>query len=93
VELVYPVHGIPTCWAQVHELLGGRRNIHLVEPLSYVPFVDLLRRRDLLITARAASRKKRLRSESRPGLREKTERPEAVEAGTVNWRHRTRIVS
>ena len=50
VQLVYPVHRNPNVFAPANELLGGRPNIHLVEPLSYVPFIDLLRRAYFLIT-------------------------------------------
>ena len=84
VELVYPVHRNPNVLGPAHELLGGRPNVHLLEPLSYVPFVDLLRRAYLLITDSGGIQ------EEAPSLgkavlvlREKTERPEAVEAGTV----------
>jgi len=84
VELVCPVHRNPNVLGPAHELLGGRPNVHLLEPLSYVPFVDLLRRAYLLITDSGGIQ------EEAPSLgkavlvlREKTERPEAVEAGTV----------
>jgi UDP-N-acetylglucosamine 2-epimerase (non-hydrolysing) len=59
-------------------------NVHLIEPLEYVPFVDLMRRACLLLTDSGGIQ------EEGPSLgkpvvvmREKTERPEAVEAGTV----------
>jgi len=84
VELVCPVHRNPNVLGPAHELLGGRPNVHLLEPLSYVPFVDLLRRAYLLITDSGGIQ------EEAPSLgkavlvlREKTERPEAVEACTV----------
>jgi UDP-N-acetylglucosamine 2-epimerase (non-hydrolysing) len=84
VELAYPVHRNPNVLGPAHELLGGRPNIHLIEPLSYVPFVDLLRRAYLLITDSGGIQEE-APSLGKPVLvlREKTERPEAVEAGTV----------
>jgi UDP-N-acetylglucosamine 2-epimerase (non-hydrolysing) len=65
-------------------LLGAHPNIHLVEPLAYVPFVDLMRRAYLLITDSGGIQEE-APSLGKPVLvlREKTERPEAVEAGTV----------
>ena len=84
VELVYPVHRNPNVLGPAHELLGGHPNIHLVEPLAYVPFVDLMRRAYLLITDSGGIQEE-APSLGKPVLvlREKTERPEAVEAGTV----------
>jgi UDP-N-acetylglucosamine 2-epimerase (non-hydrolysing) len=84
VQLVYPVHRNPHVLGPAHELLGGHPNIHLVEPLPYVPFVDLLRRAYFLITDSGGIQEE-APSLGKPVLvmREKTERPEAVEAGTV----------
>jgi UDP-N-acetylglucosamine 2-epimerase (non-hydrolysing) len=84
VELVYPVHRNPHVLEPAHELLGGRANIHLIEPVAYVPFVDLLRRAYFLITDSGGIQEE-APSLGKPVLvmREKTERPEAVEAGTV----------
>jgi UDP-N-acetylglucosamine 2-epimerase (non-hydrolysing) len=84
VQLVYPVHRNPNVLGPAHEMLGGRANIHLVEPLAYVPFVDLLRRAHFLITDSGGIQEE-APSLGKPVLvmREKTERPEAVEAGTV----------
>jgi UDP-N-acetylglucosamine 2-epimerase (non-hydrolysing) len=84
VQFVYPVHRNPNVLAPAHELLGGRSNIHLVEPLPYVPFVDLLRRAYFIITDSGGIQEE-APSLGKPVLvtREKTERPEAVEAGTV----------
>jgi UDP-N-acetylglucosamine 2-epimerase (non-hydrolysing) len=84
IEIVYPVHRNPRVLGPAHELLGGRANIHLVEPLSYVPFVDLMRRAAFLITDSGGIQEE-APSLGKPVLvlREKTERPEAVEAGTV----------
>jgi UDP-N-acetylglucosamine 2-epimerase (non-hydrolysing) len=84
VQLVYPVHRNPNVLGPAHEILAGRANIHLVEPLAYVPFVDLLRRAYFLITDSGGIQEE-APSLGKPVLvmREKTERPEAVDAGTV----------
>jgi len=84
VEIVYPVHRNPNVMGPVQRYLDGLPNVHLIEPLEYVPFVDLMRRAYLLLTDSGGIQ------EEGPSLgkpvivmREKTERPEAVEAGTV----------
>jgi UDP-N-acetylglucosamine 2-epimerase (non-hydrolysing) len=84
VEIVYPVHRNPNVVGPVQQYLDGLPNVHLIEPLEYVPFVDLMRRAYLLLTDSGGIQ------EEGPSLgkpvivmREKTERPEAVEAGTV----------
>jgi UDP-N-acetylglucosamine 2-epimerase (non-hydrolysing) len=84
VEIVYPVHRNPNVLGPVHEMLGGRPNIHLIEPVPYVPFVDLMRRASFLVTDSGGIQEE-APSLGKPVLvlREKTERPEAVEAGTV----------
>jgi UDP-N-acetylglucosamine 2-epimerase (non-hydrolysing) len=84
VEIVYPVHRNPNVLEPAHHLLGGRSNVHLLEPLAYVPFIDLLRRAHFLITDSGGIQEE-APSLGKPVLvmREKTERPEAVEAGTV----------
>ncbi len=84
VQIVYPVHRNPNVLGPAHKLLGGRSNVHLLEPLAYVPFVDLLRRAYFLITDSGGVQEE-APSLGKPVLvmREKTERPEAVEAGTV----------
>jgi UDP-N-acetylglucosamine 2-epimerase (non-hydrolysing) len=84
VQIVYPVHRNPNVLGPAHKLLGGRANVHLLEPLAYVPFVDLLRRAYFLITDSGGIQEE-APSLGKPVLvmREKTERPEAVEAGTV----------
>ena len=84
VQLVYPVHRNPNVVDPVNRLLKGQANIFLIEPLDYVPFVDLMRRADLLITDSGGIQEEGP-SLGKPILviREKTERPEAVEAGTV----------
>jgi UDP-N-acetylglucosamine 2-epimerase (non-hydrolysing) len=84
VEIVYPVHRNPNVTGPVQRYLDGLPNVQLIEPLEYVPFVDLMRRAYLLLTDSGGIQ------EEGPSLgkpvivmREKTERPEAVEAGTV----------
>ena len=84
VQVVYPVHPNPNVQDPVQRLLAGHPNVHLIEPLSYVPFVDLMRRAYLLITDSGGIQEEGP-SLGKPILvmREKTERPEAVLAGTV----------
>ncbi len=84
VEIVYPVHPNPNVQEPVRQQLGGLRNVFLLEPLDYVAFVDLMRRAWLLITDSGGVQEEGP-SLGKPILvmREKTERPEAVEAGTV----------
>lgn len=83
VEIVYPVHPNPNVREPVERLLGGHANIHLIEPLDYVPFVDLMRRCHLILTDSGGVQEE-APSLGKPVLvmREKTERPEAVAAGT-----------
>jgi UDP-N-acetylglucosamine 2-epimerase len=96
VEIVYPVHRNPNVDGPVRRYLTDIPGIHLIEPLDYVPFVDLMRRAYLLLTDSGGIQ------EEGPSLgkpvivmREKTERPEAVEAGTVRLAgtDRTRMVA
>jgi UDP-N-acetylglucosamine 2-epimerase (non-hydrolysing) len=84
VQLVYPVHPNPNVQDPVGRLLAGNPNVSLIEPLAYVPFVDLMRRAYLLITDSGGIQEEGP-SLGKPILvmRDKTERPEAVEAGTV----------
>ena len=84
VQIVYPVHYNPNVAGPVTRLLAAERNIILYEPLDYVPFVDLMRRAYLVITDSGGIQEEGP-SLGKPVLvmREKTERPEAVEAGTV----------
>lgn len=84
VEIVYPVHPNPNVREHVESRLRGLANVHLIEPLDYVPFVDLLRRAYLLLTDSGGVQEE-APSLGKPVLvlREKTERPEAVRAGTV----------
>jgi UDP-N-acetylglucosamine 2-epimerase (non-hydrolysing) len=84
VQIVYPVHRNPNVAGPVHSLLGGNPNIALIEPLEYVPFVELMREAYILITDSGGIQEE-APSLGKPVLvtRVKTERPEAVEAGTV----------
>lgn len=84
VEIVYPVHPNPQVSDPVTERLAGVPNVRLIPPLGYVPFVDLMRRAYLLITDSGGIQEEGP-SLGKPILvmREKTERPEAVAAGTV----------
>lgn len=84
VEILYPVHFNPNVREPVNRLLGGIKSIHLIEPLDYLPFVYLMDRSHLILTDSGGIQ------EEAPALgkpvlvmRDTTERPEAVEAGTV----------
>jgi UDP-N-acetylglucosamine 2-epimerase (non-hydrolysing) len=83
VRVVYPVHLNPNVRAPVHKYLAGHPNIVLLEPLDYLDFVDLMRRAYILLTDSGGIQEE-APSFGKPVLvmREKTERPEAVEAGT-----------
>jgi UDP-N-acetylglucosamine 2-epimerase (non-hydrolysing) len=84
VQIVIPVHPNPCVRDVVKRLLRDIGNIHLLEPLDYVEFVDLMRRSHILITDSGGIQEEGP-SLGKPilVLRDKTERPEAVEAGTV----------
>ncbi len=84
VQVIYPVHPNPNVRTVVHERLGSHPNITLTEPMDYVPFVDLMRRAYVILTDSGGIQEEGP-SLGKPVLvlREKTERPEAVEAGTV----------
>jgi UDP-N-acetylglucosamine 2-epimerase (non-hydrolysing) len=84
VQIVYPVHPNPNVTEPIRRNLGGHPHIRLVEPLDYISFVDLMRRSYLLLTDSGGIQEE-APSLGKPVLvlREKTERPEAVEAGTA----------
>jgi UDP-N-acetylglucosamine 2-epimerase (non-hydrolysing) len=84
VHFVYPVHLNPNVQKPVYELLSGYANIHLIEPLEYEPFVFLLKHAYFLLTDSGGIQEE-APSLGKPVLvmREVTERPEAVKAGTV----------
>ena len=81
---VYPVHLNPNVRKPVFSLLGGLDNVHLIEPVSYLPFVALMNRSKLILTDSGGIQEE-APSLGKPVLvmRDTTERPEAVEAGTV----------
>ena len=84
VEIVYPVHLNPNVQEPVKRILGDRGRVHLIEPQDYLPFVWLMDRATLLITDSGGIQEE-APSLVKPVLvmRDVTERPEAVEAGTV----------
>ena len=84
VTVLYPVHLNPNVKGPVHDILGGLSNIHLSEPEDYLPFVYLMNRSALIITDSGGIQEE-APSLGKPVLvtRDTTERPEAVEAGTV----------
>jgi UDP-N-acetylglucosamine 2-epimerase (non-hydrolysing) len=90
-DFVYPVHPNPNVRRVVREVLGDAGsggsflpNVHLIEPLGYLPFVALMDRATLILTDSGGVQEE-APSLGKPVLvmRETTERPEAVEAGTV----------
>jgi UDP-N-acetylglucosamine 2-epimerase (non-hydrolysing) len=84
IEIVYPVHPNPHVRESVERRLRGVANIRLIEPLGYVPFVELMRVSYVLLTDSGGVQEEGP-SLGKPVLvmRDKTERPEAVEAGTA----------
>lgn len=83
-DFLYPVHLNPNVRGPVHEMLGGLSNVHLVPPADYPAFVYLMDRASVVLTDSGGVQ------EEAPSLgcdvfvtREKTERPEAVDAGLV----------
>ena len=84
VELVYPVHLNPNVREPVGRILTGHDRIHLIEPLSYEKFVHLMAKSYLLLTDSGGVQEEAPYL-GKPALvmRDNTERPEAVEAGTA----------
>ncbi|MEE2915780.1 UDP-N-acetylglucosamine 2-epimerase (non-hydrolyzing) [Sphingomonas ginsenosidimutans] len=84
VDIVYPVHLNPSVQEPVNRLLAGIANIHLIEPQDYLPFVYLMNRSYLVLTDSGGVQEE-APSLGKPVLvmRDTTERPEAVAAGTV----------
>lgn len=84
VLIVYPVHLNPNVQEPVNRLLQGVSNIHLIEPQDYSPFVGLMMRATLILTDSGGIQEE-APSLGKPVLvmRDTTERPEAVAAGTV----------
>ncbi|TRX70567.1 non-hydrolyzing UDP-N-acetylglucosamine 2-epimerase [Carboxylicivirga sp. M1479] len=82
--IIYPVHLNPNVQKPVNEILGDIDNVHLIPPLEYLPFIYLMSQSHFVLTDSGGIQ------EEAPGLgkpvlvmRDTTERPEAVEAGTV----------
>ncbi len=86
VEVLYPVHLNPNVRKPVADILAARKlaNVHLIDPVDYLPFVYLMNRAFLIITDSGGVQEE-APSLGKPVLvmRDTTERPEAVEAGTV----------
>lgn len=84
IQIIYPVHLNPNVQEPVKRLLGKNPNIHLIEPLEYLPFVYLMNRAHIILTDSGGIQEE-APSLGKPVLvmRDTTERPEAVEAGTV----------
>lgn len=84
IEVIFPVHRNPKVREVVNEELGNMERVHLIEPLDYEPFANLMHRSHLILTDSGGVQ------EEAPALgkpvlvlRDTTERPEAVAAGTV----------
>lgn len=84
VEIIFPVHKNPQVREVVNEELGGLERVFLTDPLDYEPFANLMNRATLILTDSGGVQ------EEAPALgkpvlvlRDTTERPEAVDAGTV----------
>ncbi|AQZ80177.1 UDP-N-acetylglucosamine 2-epimerase (non-hydrolyzing) [Acinetobacter calcoaceticus] len=84
IQIVYPVHLNPNVQKPVNELLAGIDNIFLIQPQDYLPFVYLMNRSYLILTDSGGIQEE-APSLGKPVLvmRDTTERPEAVDAGTV----------
>jgi UDP-N-acetylglucosamine 2-epimerase (non-hydrolysing) len=84
VNFVYPVHLNPNVQKPVLELLAGIENVYLVSPLDYEPFVYLMSKSYLILTDSGGIQEE-APSLGKPVLvmRDRTERPEALDAGTV----------
>ena len=84
IEIVYPVHLNPNVQGPVYRVLGSLPNVQLIAPVSYVPFVGLMESSYLILTDSGGIQEEGP-SLGKPVLvtRNVTERPEAVEAGTV----------
>jgi UDP-N-acetylglucosamine 2-epimerase (non-hydrolysing) len=84
IHFIYPVHSNPNIKSPVHKLLGHNKNITLTSPLDYLTMINIMKHSKLVLTDSGGLQ------EEAPGLgipvlvlREVTERPEGVEAGTV----------
>ncbi len=84
IEIIYPVHPNPNIRLPARQILGKRKRIHLIPPMDYLPFIQLMKRSYLILTDSGGIQ------EEAPALgkpvlvlRDKTERPEAIAAGTA----------
>lgn len=84
VQVVYPVHLNPNVQEPVQRILGNIRNVHLIEPQDYLPFVYLMKRAHIILTDSGGVQEE-APSLGKPVLvmRDTSERPEALKAGTV----------
>jgi len=84
VQVVYPMHMNPNVRKPVNEILGGLTNVHLIEPLDYLSFLYMMRQSYLIMTDSGGVQEE-APSLGKPVIvmRDTTERPEAVDAGTV----------
>jgi UDP-N-acetylglucosamine 2-epimerase (non-hydrolysing) len=84
IEVVFPVHKNPIVKDVAMEMLGNRERFHLIEPLDYEPFANLMKNSYLILTD-SGGLQEEAPSLGKPVLvlRDTTERPEAVKAGTV----------
>lgn len=84
VEVIFPMHRNPKVRSIVQEVLGDMPRVHLIEPLEYEPFANLMDRTYLIMTDSGGIQEE-APSLGKPVLvlRDTTERPEAVQAGTV----------
>jgi UDP-N-acetylglucosamine 2-epimerase (non-hydrolysing) len=84
IEMVFPVHKNPLVRKVVNEELGGLNRVHLIDPLDYEPFANLMHRSYLILTDSGGIQEE-APSLGKPVLvlRDTTERPEAIKAGTV----------
>lgn len=84
VEVIFPVHKNPKVRAVVEEELGNLETVHLIEPMDYEPFINLENKAYLILTD-SGGLQEEAPSLGKPVLvlRDTTERPEAIEAGTV----------
>ena len=83
-QIVYPMHLNPNVREPVNRILAGINNVHLIEPQQYLPFIHLMNRSHIILTDSGGIQEE-APSLGKPVLvmRDTTERPEAVEAGTV----------
>lgn len=84
LEVIFPVHSNPNVRRVVFDLLGDVEGVHLIEPVEYPTFCDLMAKSDIILTDSGGIQEE-APSLGKPVLvlREATERPEAVEAGSV----------